>query len=274
MGQRHPHARQIEFVQYTDEGDIDQFVRSGDLLFFKGSDWSATLIEWLTWCVWSHVGIVIQGADLLNRMPRETADKFIANGKILPERFYLYESSGKNDTCVLTNRYISGAILVDLSAKIASYASPDGSVSVGLIKLRSQEGAKSEYIQRLADFIFLTSGCAYSNNPFSSTASLVPGEPFSAFPNIHSHLSYHQMSYTYNCAQLVIAALEYMYVLHTTTDKKCISPCLLWSGYGVLFSHFVNLARVWLDQRHYRLYLNVNRTTKPMKASIGNVLPV
>lgn len=267
MGAKHPHARQIEIVQCQDRDEIDKFllkhVRSGDLLFFKGRDWSAAFIEWLTWCLWSHVGIVIQGADLLNRMPRETADKFIAKGKILPDRFYLYESSGQLDTCVLTDRFSTGAILVDLHAKIASYASSGGTVSVGLIKLRSQEGTKTEYIQRLADFIFLTSGCDYSYNPISSTSSLLPAaDSFSAFPSIHSHLNYHQLSYTYNCAQLVVAALVHMFVLHKTIDRTCVSPCSLWYGTAILYSHLLNPTRVWLDQKHY-IFIVVVIATNP-----------
>lgn len=273
MGAKHPHARQIEIAFCPDEDDVDLFllknVRSGDLLFFRGVDWSAILIELLTWCMWSHVGIVIQGADLLNRMPRETADKYIARKKILPERFYLYESSGQLDTCVLTDRFVTGAILVDLSAKIASYAASSGSVSVGLIKLRSQEGTKAEYIQRLADFIFLTSGCDYSYNPMCSTSSLVPAEPFAAFPSITSHLNYNQLGYTYNCSQLIVAALEVMRVLHTTTDKKCLSPSTLWFGTAILYSHLVNPTRVWLDQKHFICRVKVSR-----RPSSPTLLPV
>ena len=58
---------ELSKLPYASYRELDQIVKSGDILFYSGEDEVSKLIRWATKSMWSHVGILIK-LDGLDRI--------------------------------------------------------------------------------------------------------------------------------------------------------------------------------------------------------------
>lgn len=188
-------------------------VNTGDLIFFVGNSWTATLERWLTWCDYSHVGMVVWR---------------ILPGELTPTAC-LWESTGHIDElpCLLQRRRKPGVRLVPLEAKIATYMRGNTwhETRVATIDLREnamKPDARPEFEARLAAFIDEACGMSYQTG-FVDTMR-------GAYASVLGPASM-DPTFGYTCNQLVVASLLRMHAYGPRLPVGRISIRALLEGY-------------------------------------------
>lgn len=178
--------------------ELLQVVHTGDLLFFRGNGWLATLERWAIWCDYSHVGMVEW--RVLPGESRATA--------------CLWESVGHLDAhaCVLHGRRKTGVRLVRLADKLADYIAGAAwqETPVCLVQLHARnDAARTEMDRRFRAYIDETCGHEYSTHAIDIMRSQFPAElGVAAAPGPTAG---------YTCNQLVAATLVRMHAYNSHT---------------------------------------------------------
>jgi hypothetical protein len=228
--------------------DRTRTLNSGDIVLFKTGGFLPWLQGILLGCAYTHCGMIVLGADLLQY---GTVDATTA-AKIDGSTVYLFESVPSIDRVPCCFReLIAGVRLVRLDHKLYHYMQESGSplIDICIIKFMPKETLAQSYIARLVAFVLSTCGASYNLNPFASNSAA------------HSHLDHtHSALASYvcntpkniakfNCAQLVWHALEQMLVLRPTGDSGK-TPAMFHHGLDYSVYIDVNAARL-SDQRYH-----------------------
>jgi hypothetical protein len=211
-------------------------VKSGDVLLFRGSARTSRLIEWFTWCPYSHIGIVL-----------------MYNGEIC-----LLESVGHVDAlhCKLGNRPKDGVRLVSLEQKLNNYLAEtgrelaDATTQICFLPLHLQESQHSLCEQHLLNFARHTLGLGYQHSSQSllhAAFHAIPAPSLSAY----AHLSSDNPRKEYQCAELVAAALRAMGVLRLNFPCEDMTPKSFING-SVLDTDYVH-PTVVLSQEQFHI---------------------
>lgn len=140
MGQAHYHPVQHHYAKRTvtiADMEREDFLNTGDLILFRGSDLSSLIIRCGSWCRYSHIGMI---------------DRFRMDKTSVVA---VFESVAHKDkcTCILSRQCRSGVRLVTLRDRLQSYidASYNGTVSVCIVRLDLLDTLDERIQQRAVD---------------------------------------------------------------------------------------------------------------------------
>lgn len=249
-------------------------IKTGDVLLFHGATLWSRIIELFTWSRYSHMGVVVSGADLNAVLARRAGKDASPDAnpppppprlQLPPDALFLFESVGHLDgiACVLHAREKTGVRVVPLARKLAAYQAedPSGAAHICLISLEvSLPDLYSVLSARLGQFVCRVCGLDYDAGVAHTMQELWPGV---ALPTLQAqHRLAHPGAREYNCSELAATALVEMGVLVAEFATNVVLPSSFDSGDALPASAFVTPAAV-LSQKHFHIRVAADGPAAP-----------
>lgn len=186
--------------------------RTGDVILFGGNTWESWVIEWWTWCQYSHAAIVIRGHDL-------------RSFGVQDDEAYLLESVGHADKVpvVAGKTGSAGVRIVRFADRVRDYQAEDprACAKICIIQMNYAIQGGVEGLDtvdrayrsgRLAIFAMHCCGMAYDRSMAHLFESALSSNSFPALL-AHSKVSTDSFPTSFQCADLVVYALYAMGIL-------------------------------------------------------------